>query len=413
MQKAYLITVGDELLIGQVIDTNSAWLGQKLNEHGLEVVGKLAVGDKKEQIVQAIATGFNLADLVLMTGGLGPTKDDITKLGICQFFGVEMVFSESTYNNIVTFFKKLNRPLSESHKKQCYMPSNASLLNNKMGTAPGMLFHYNNKLLISMPGVPYEMKSIMEDEVFHLLANSEQSIVHKTLMTSGKGETEIEDKIAHIVDMFPSHIKIAYLPSLGVVRLRLTGKSNHKKTLADEVEHFALKIKNELGGIVYADEDINLESYLLKLFNQKKLTLSTAESCTGGFLAHRITSIPSSSSYYKGSIISYSNEIKISHLHVASAILEKFGAVSKETVEAMVKGALQHLDTDVAVAISGIAGPDGGSEEKPVGTIWIAVANYSAVESIKIKASKDRLKNIEYASTIAMNFIRIFVEKNY
>ena len=315
---AYIITIGDELLIGQVVDTNSAWLGKNLNEYGIDVTGRIAVGDDLNEIIQALNHAMQKASLILITGGLGPTKDDITKTAIAQYFGVDMVFSEPTYEKIVKFFQRINRPMSDSHRTQCFMPANAELLTNRMGTAPGMMFKKDGKTIISMPGVPYEMQAIMNDEVFPMIKQREGQgfVYHRTIMTAGKGETELEDSISEIVASMPEYIKIAYLPSLGSVRLRLTGRGTDGPRVKQEVDRYCDEIARNLGWVVFATEDTTMVAYLLNLFTSKKLTLGTAESCTGGYLAHQITSIPSASNYYKGSVISYSNDIKTDVLHV-------------------------------------------------------------------------------------------------
>jgi nicotinamide-nucleotide amidase len=410
--KAIILTVGDEILIGQVVDTNSAWLGSTLNEIGIDILEILSVSDDIEAIKQGIAYSLDKADIVLMTGGLGPTKDDITKTSIAAYFGVDFVFSEETYERIVKIFAKYGRTISESHKDQCLMPANAELLHNKMGTAPGMLFRQNDKLLISMPGVPFEMKAIVTDELMPILKSmtNDVNIMHQTIMTSGEGESFIEDTISPLITDMPSYIKLAYLPSLGYVRLRLTGRHHNTEELKREIIKYTNIITTAIGTLVVCEGDVSLEEYMLTLFKNKKLSLSTAESCTGGYLAHRLTSIPGSSAYFMGSVVSYSNDIKNRVLGVAQSTLDNHGAVSEETVKEMVQGLLKVTQTDIGVSISGIAGPDGGTLEKPVGTIWMAIGSKDQIKTFKIAATKDRLKNIEYAANVAMNKIRLFVE---
>jgi nicotinamide-nucleotide amidase len=414
---AILLTVGDEILIGQVVDTNSAWMGNQLNAIGVHVSEILSVSDDLAAIKEAIGYALNKADVVLMTGGLGPTKDDITKLAIAQYFNVGTVYSQETYDKIAKIFERFGKTMSESHKIQCYMPENAILVDNKMGTAPGMMFEQGTKLLFSMPGVPHEMKSIMKESVLGIIATklpSNVHIYHKTIMTSGEGESFIADRIEPLIEQMPDYIKLAYLPSLGHVRLRLTGKHQDKETLYKELDHYTKVIVDELGSIVYEYDNVSLEEHLKNLLNEKGLTLSTAESCTGGNIAHMITSIPGSSSYFLGSIVSYSNEIKSALLNVNTDTLSQHGAVSEECVKEMLVGLLNQTRSDLGISVSGVAGPDGGSKEKPVGTVWIAVGNKENVTTTLIKVNRgERSKNIEYASHVALNKLRLFVQNHY
>lgn len=403
--KAIIVTVGDELLIGQVVDTNSAWLGNRLNGLGLDLVEIRSVSDKSDAIVEAIGTAFSLADIVIMTGGLGPTKDDITKKAIADYFGVEMIFHEETYKRIVAIFEKFGKTLSEAHKDQCLMPTNAQLLRNNMGTAPGMMFEHGGKLLFSLPGVPFEMKSIFEDEMVAILKErigTSYYIHHRTIMTAGEGETFLADQIEDLLEQFSDEMSIAYLPSLGTVRLRISGKST-TIGIRDSVDKAYEAISTRLSKYVYGSENESLEDALLRLCNRYNLTIGTAESCTGGYLAHRITSVAGSSSYFMGSVVSYSNKIKMNLLGVKAGTLESHGAVSKETVSEMANGGQRLLGTDICISISGIAGPDGGTPEKPVGTIWFGLAYKDRpIYAFKISATKNREKNIEYAANVAM-----------
>ena len=403
--KAIIITVGDELLIGQVVDTNSAWLGNKLNGLGLDLVEIRSVSDKSDAIVEAIGTSFANANIVIMTGGLGPTKDDITKKAIADYFGVEMIFHEETYDRIVAIFEKFGKTLSEAHKDQCLMPTNAQLLRNNLGTAPGMMFEHGGKFLFSLPGVPFEMKGIFENEMVAILKEkigTSYYIHHRTIMTAGEGETFLADQIEDLLEQFTDEISIAYLPSLGTVRLRISGKSTFIgiRNFVDKA-YDAISIR--LSKYVYGSENESLEEALLRLCNRYNLTVSTAESCTGGYLAHRITSVAGSSSYFMGSVVSYSNNIKMNLLGVRAETLESQGAVSKETVCEMATGGQRLLGTDICISISGIAGPDGGTLEKPVGTIWFGLAyKERQIYAFKISATKNREKNIEYAANVAM-----------
>ncbi|MCB0568412.1 MAG: competence/damage-inducible protein A [Phaeodactylibacter sp.] len=409
--KVHLITVGDEILIGQITDTNSGWMARQLNLAGARLTGVSSVGDQEEDILRALEQGLALADVVLMTGGLGPTKDDITKKALARFFGVEMVFDEPTYSRIIRFFEQLGRPTSEAHRQQCFMPSNASLLRNRMGTAPGMWFEQDGKVVVSMPGVPYEMESIMEKEVVPRLMQHFPGlpIAHRTILTAGEGESSIAARLEKIEDSLPGHIRLAYLPNLGQVRLRLTGTGTDEAALRRELDHYARLIHKQLGQLVFGTEQEQLEGVVGQLLREKGRMLCTAESCTGGYLAHLVTSVAGSSEYFKGSIVAYSNEVKMKQLGVSRATLDTHGAVSEACVREMVTGAISALEADVAVAISGIAGPGGGTPEKPVGTIWMAVGDRHRIFAQKIHAGKSRLKNIEYASAHALNYVRRFL----
>ncbi len=406
-----IITIGDEILIGQTVDTNSAWMGQQLNLIGAHVTEALSIGDEKEDIIESLRRALNQSDVVLMTGGLGPTKDDITKKALCEFFDTDMVFHQPTYDRILRLFEKWGRSSTEAHRLQCYMPSNAILLPNKMGTAPGMWFEYEGKALVSMPGVPYEMKYLMEHETIPRLNKKfpGQPIVHRTIQTVGEGESRIAARIEDIESSLPQNIKLAFLPNLGSVRLRLTGKGSDKAVLEEEVESQMMAISDRIEDLIYGYGNTKLEEAIGQMIKDRKLTLATAESCTGGFLAHKITSIPGSSEYFKGSVIAYANEVKINQLKVKSSTLDQHGAVSEATVREMVGGTIDLLQTDLAVAVSGIAGPGGGTPEKPVGTVWLAAGNKNKIKTRLIHAGKNRIKNIEYSSVHALNLIREFL----
>lgn len=411
--EATIVTVGDEILIGQVIDTNSAWMGQELNLRGIKVQEIISISDSYSDIMGTLKSVFERSDLILMTGGLGPTKDDITKKAIADFYGVEMVFHETTYERIVHFFKLLNKTPTEAHREQCLMPTNATLLNNKMGTAPGMWFEDNGKVLVSMPGVPYEMKSIMEEEVFDRLKKRfiSKPIVHKTILTIGEGETWIADRIAVFENSLPENIKLAYLPNLGMVRLRLSATGTDEQVLNDLLNDKVKELQNLILDYIYGYDKDTIQEAVGKLFIAKEKTISIAESCTGGYITHLITSVPGSSGYFMGGFTPYSNKMKEKLLKVKTSTLNNFGAVSEETVIEMVKGTLELFETDIAVAVSGIAGPDGGTAEKPVGTIWLAIGNADKTYTRKLQLSKDRMNNIRYTAIIALNMMRKFLTK--
>ena len=406
-----IITIGDEILIGQIIDTNSAWMAQQLNLQGVQVGTIITVSDEHEAITKAVDEALKTADLVLVTGGLGPTKDDITKKALADYFETGMYFHEPTHERIVKLFERWGRTPTESHKEQCYMPENATILFNKMGTAPGMWFESNGKVLVSMPGVPMEMKYLMEFEVLPKVNDRfpKMPILHRTILTVGDGESRIAKMIQSVEDNLPEGVKLAYLPGLGAVRLRLTAIGADEQVLQANLDAKVKEIEALIPHLIFGYDKQKLEEVVGQLLEERDLQLATAESCTGGYLAHQLTSVPGSSAYFKGSVVAYSNEIKEKCLNVQSETLQTHGAVSEETVIEMVEGALKLLETDVAVAISGIAGPGGGTPEKPVGTIWLAVGNKKNVKTQKLQLGKERLRNIQYTSTQALNMIRKFL----
>ncbi len=410
-----IVTVGDEILIGQIIDTNSAWIGQQLNLVGANVTAIHSVSDSVEGIRNALDTTLKQADVVLITGGLGPTKDDITKKTIADYFGAEMVFHDPTWERIQGMFKRWGRSTTPAHKDQCFMPSNATILFNKMGTAPGMWFEVDGKIIVSMPGVPYEMKYLMEFEVIPKLVEffPGKPIAHRTILTVGEGESRIAARLENIEQTLPSFMKLAYLPNLGNVRLRLSAIAENGEDIETALDKVAQTIVDELPELIYGYGTTSLEEAVGNLLKDKSLTLSTAESCTGGFLAHKITKIPGCSVYYKGSVVAYAYEAKQNQLGVKKETLEKYGAVSEETVKEMVTGVLKTLNTDIGISISGIAGPGGGTPDKPVGTVWLAIANKDHVETLKLQIGKDRLRNIQYTAVKGLDLIRQFVLKHY
>ena len=410
---AHIITIGNELLIGQVIDTNSAWLGENLTAIGVKVDRILSIPDEQDDIIGQLEASSREADLIILSGGLGPTKDDITKTSLAAFLGVEMVYNHDVYQSIVRYLEKHGRKPVDAIYHHAHFPEGTVFLQNEMGTAPGMVFRKNNCVIISVPGVPYEMQFIMENEGFELIRtlDSENHIVQKTILTVGEFEARLSDRIKDIVDALPDHFTLAFLPNLNQVRLRLTAFGKDREKLEEELEYHCRKIEDRLGEQVFGYGKTSLAEAVGRLLIEKKLKLSTAESCTGGYLSHLITSVPGSSAYYQGSIISYSNEIKEKMLGVQGTTLEKFGAVSEETVREMVAGSLDRLGTDLAVAVSGIAGPDGGTPDKPVGTIWMACGNREITVTKKIQLGKDRIKNIQSAAIHALDLLRLFLIK--
>ncbi len=408
--KAAIITIGDEILIGQIIDTNSVWLSQQLISMGVDILETCSISDEKNAILDAVERLIEKVDLILVTGGLGPTKDDITKKVLADYFSLPMAFDQTLFNKIGSYFKKIGIPVTEMHRQQCYMPEGIIQLENKMGTAPGMLFQTGSKMLVSMPGVPYEMKWIFENSFTPVLYEHHPelgNIYHRTIKTAGIGETSLAEKIEDITDKLPPDISLAFLPSLGHVKLRLTTKTS--STNNQIVDDFVDIIAQRLGHLVYGFDGISIEQALMRDFKERSLTVATAESCTGGYIAHRITSAPGSSDYYVGSVVAYDNSVKTDTLNVPKDIINSHGAVSEQSVLAMLDGVLELTGADVAVTTSGIAGPGGGSVSKPVGTIWLAWGNKTNQRTKKLQLSKDRLKNIEFTSIVAMNSLRLFL----
>lgn len=413
--KASIITIGDEILIGQIVDTNSSWIAQQLNLAGIWVQSMLSVGDDPEAITEALKNGLETGDLLIFTGGLGPTKDDITVQTFAGFFDSALVFDEPTFAHITRFFEKLGRSPGEAHRRQCYLPEKASLLPNSMGTAPGMWFDYHSKVVVSLPGVPYEMKYLMEKEVLPRLQDKFdiQAVVHRTILTAGEGESRIAERIESFENQLPDFIKLAYLPNLGQVRLRLTAKGSDAAYLQQVVRHKTEELVQLIPDLVFGYDKESLEEVLGKLLVAKKLTLTTAESCTGGLIGHTLTSVAGSSAYYQGGLVAYSNDLKIQHLGVSESTLTKHGAVSEATVQEMVSGALEAYRADIAIAVSGIAGPGGGTPQKPVGTIWVAIGNRHHTKTKRLQLGKDRMLNIKYTATFALNMARQFILRHY
>ncbi len=399
---AEIITIGDELLIGQVVDTNSAWMGRELNKVGIEVIRVVSVRDRADEITEAVDDAMNRADIVLMTGGLGPTKDDITKQTLCAYFDTELVFSEEVFENIKRVLAS-KIPMNALNKSQAMVPKDCLVINNRVGSASVSWFEKNGKVLVSMPGVPQEMITVMSEEVIPRLRQKFDTdvIIHKTFTVKNYPESVLAEKLESWEEALPESIKLAYLPKPGIIRLRLTGRGKDKEEVQSQISVEGCKLKYILGDAVFDEEDTPLEILIGNLLREKNLTVSTAESCTGGSIAAKLTSVPGSSDYFKGGIVAYSNEIKESLLGVSSETLKKQGAVSEETVIEMVKGAMKALKTDCAVSTSGIAGPSGGTKEKPVGTVWIAAAYKNEIRTMKQDTDRGREMNVERAGNNA------------
>ena len=411
---ASIITIGDELLIGQTIDTNSAFIAQELNKIGVWVRRRVAVGDEYDEIWNALDEESKQSDIIIITGGLGPTADDITKPLLCNYFGGKLVVNEEVLAHVKYLFEKIYRrpgPILERNMKQAEVPDVCTVLHNARGTAPGMLFHKDRRVFISLPGVPHEMKGLVTSEVIPRLLNEFRmpAIVHKTVFTAGQGESVIAELLKDFEPALPEHIKLAYLPNYGMVKLRLTAKGNNKAEVEAELLPYFEKLQELVKEYLVTNEDEGLEVVVGKILKARGKTMGTAESCTGGYIAQLITSVAGASAYYKGSVVSYDNEVKENMLGVSRETLDRFGAVSEETVKQMAKGAMAQLNVDYALATSGIMGPDGGTEEKPVGTVWIAVANKEKTETLKLNLRFDRQRNIAMTAANALNFLRKFI----
>lgn len=410
--KASIITIGDELLIGQVIDTNSAWMAQQLNLAGITVSRRVAVGDEWNAIWQALDDEMEKADIILITGGLGPTADDITKPLLCEYFGGKMVTDPAVLAHLTYLFENVfKRPMIERNKRQADVPDCCTPLHNANGTAPGMWFEKNNRIIVSLPGVPHEMKGLMTEEVIpRLLVRFKPPVIqHRTLLTAGIGESFLAERIHVFETSLPAYIKLAYLPNYGMVRLRLSAAGYEKELIETEIEKQFLQLQEQLTDVLVTNSDESIDQVVARLLLERKQTLSTAESCTGGYIASLLTSAAGSSRYFLGSIISYHNQVKKDLLGVPEEVLKTVGAVSAETVQQMVKGALSALKTDYAIATSGIMGPGGGSSAKPVGTVWIGVGNADEIITQQFHFRFDRRRNTELAATNALNLLRKFI----
>ncbi len=410
--KVEIITIGDEILIGQIVDTNSAFMAQALSKEGFVVTRIFSVGDCEEDIVDAVRSAFDRADVVLLTGGIGPTKDDITKHTLCKIFDTELVFSPAVLENIEQIFAHRTLAMNELTRAQAFVPKSAAVIQNRAGTAPITWFEHTGKVLVSMPGVPYEMEFAMGEILPRLHRHFHTpTVIHHTLLVVGFPESALAMKIADWENALPPFIKLAYLPAPGIVKLRLSGILEDKIILQKNINEQTAKLHELLGEAIVADEDIAFEVLIGNLLKANSLTLATAESCTGGNIAHRLTSVAGSSAYFKGSVVSYANEVKQNVLGVSADSLQDFGAVSQTVVEQMALNARRLLGSDIAVATSGVAGPDGGTTEKPVGTVWIAVCRGERLISRRFQFGGNRLRNIEMATLNAFVMVKEIIEK--
>jgi nicotinamide-nucleotide amidase len=409
---AEILTIGDELLYGQIVDTNTQWMGAELSNAGIMVIRNTTVGDVVDEILTAFAEAEKRADIILITGGLGPTSDDLTKPCLAQYFGCEMAIHEGALADVTEFFTSRGRTLTDLNRLQALLPVCCEKITNRMGTAPGMWFQREGRVFVSMPGVPHEMKCMMTEIIIPKLQETFEtpSIHHSIIRTVGIGESFLAEKISAWEQALPPHIRLAYLPGYGEVKLRLTGFGTDLDLLKHEVAMLIEKIKPLAGEFIYGTGDDPLEAVVGNSLRDNKLTLSVAESCTGGYLSHLITSVPGSSEYFAGGLVAYSNEVKIKDLSVKKETLEQYGAVSEPTIKEMANGVRSKFNTNVGVATSGVAGPGGGTPEKPVGTIWIAYADQHQTIARKLQLSKDRIINIRIASIAALNLIRSTLE---
>lgn len=406
--KAEIISIGDELLIGQVVNTNASWMAEQLSDSGIYLQRIVTIADEPKALSDALSDAISRTQFVLLTGGLGPTADDVTKPALCSFFDTRLVFHEPTLKHVEALFKRRNFPLTDRNRQQAWLPEACTPLTNSVGTAPGMWFEKEGSVIVSLPGVPFEMKTLMEEEVLPRIKAlfSEMHYLRKTIMTSGVGESFLADQIKDWENALPNFLKLAYLPQPGIVRLRLSGRHADLEFLQKSLKTETEKLHKLIPHLIYGYDDEPLEQVIGRLLIEKNASLSTAESCTGGYIAHLITSIAGSSAYFKGSIVAYYNQVKENQLEVSATSLEKHGAVSQEVVEQMALGIRTKMNTTYSLATSGIAGPDGGTAEKPVGTIWIALAGPDFVKSKLFHFGEHRGRNIRRSALTALEILR-------
>ncbi len=412
-----LINIGDELLIGQVVNTNAAFVGQHLSAAGFTMTGTVTVGDNKEAITEAVRSAMAKTDLVLMTGGLGPTKDDITKTVICEYFSLKLVEDAPTLQRVTEFFVARGMAMTETNRQQALVPEGCIVLPNTLGTAPGIWIEQDGKVLVALPGVPFEMEELLKSEVVpRMKARSVGCLphCHRVLQCTGITESGLSDLLDRYERQLPDNMSLAYLPKPGIVRLRLTGHGDDENILKTEMEEQFAKLKELTGEYAFTDEDIPMEAVVGRLLAKAKKTMATAESCTGGYIAHLVTTIPGSSRYFRGSIVSYSNEIKRNLLNVREENLKRRGAVSEQVVSDMALNSMELFDVDYTIAVSGIAGPDGGTDEKPIGTVWVAVATpvRLVTKEFHFGSRSGRQQIIERSANAALNMLRLEVVKD-
>jgi nicotinamide-nucleotide amidase len=413
--KAEIITIGEELLIGQVIDTNSAWLGEQMNLAGIKVVQITSIPDDRKVIKRTLNEAAMRADIIVMTGGLGPTKDDVTRQALCDYFDTYLVFDQQSFENVERLFRLRGLPVTDLNRRQAEIPAACIALPNPEGTAPGLWFERDNKFYVSMPGVPFEMKAMVVNHVLPRFAKytSANFILHKTILTHGLGESLLAKKIEDWENNLPENVKPAYLPQPGIVRLRLTAVGDNRQHLQAQLDELDKGLRKIIPNLIFGYNTDTMEEVVGRLLKHVNKTLSTAESCTGGYIAHLITGVPGSSAYFKGSVIAYSNEIKEKLLGVSDVVLSAHGAVSEPVVKKMAEEVRKRLNADYGLAVSGIAGPDGGTDEKPVGTTWIAIATHEKIFAKKFLFGEHRGRNIRNAALEALNMLRMeLIESN-
>lgn len=414
--KCEVISIGDELLIGQTINTNASWIGEQLNNFGFTIAHGAIISDNKNDIILALNNASNRSDIIIITGGLGPTNDDITKHTLTEYFNTSLERNKDIEKNIVAYFKSVNRPILKSNLDQALLPLSCEVLSNSRGTASGMWFEKDNIIYISLPGVPYEMKGIMQEHVFPKLLSKiggETVVVNKTIRTHGMGESFLAEIIKSWEDKLEiNNIKLAYLPSPGIVKLRLSVIGLDKLILERKLKETIDELKALIPDQIYGYGNATMEGVVGKLLKERNLTIATAESCTGGSVAKMLTSISGSSSYFNGAIVSYNNQSKVDLLNVDFKDIDDYGAVSQQVVEQMAEGVRNKFHTDYGISTSGIAGPSGGTKEKPVGTVWIAVASKNRIVSKKIKLGYNRERNMHVSSISVLNLLRLELLKN-
>lgn len=411
--KAILISIGDEILYGQTLDTNSHWISGELDSLGIRVTKKVTIGDSREEILLNLKEAESQADMVLITGGLGPTSDDLTKPCLTEYFETHLERNQEILENIQSMFKRAGWEMSESNAMQADLPANCIAIKNTIGTAAGMWFERNNKVIVSMPGVPFEMRQMMKDSILPGLEKKfvRDTINHRMIRTIGIGESKLAEMIKEWEQQLPLEIKLAYLPTMGAVKLRLTTTGDNastKKSVQAEID----KVIPLIEKFVYGYENEEIEEAIGRMLSSKGMTLSVAESCTGGYLSHKITSVPGSSQWFNGAFVPYSNQLKNEQLKVDSKIIQEHGAVSEPVVLALAKNVRKEFKSDVGISISGIAGPGGGTPEKPVGTVWIGYSDAKKTVAKKFQFIRDREINIKYSAVAALNMIRINLDKD-
>lgn len=411
---AAIITIGDEILNGTTIDTNSTFIGKELALIGISLREKITISDNRQHILNTLENYIGKFPLILITGGLGPTKDDITKHTLADYFNSELILNAEVLEFIEKRFTKRGLTLTELNKLQAMVPAACTVVKNNMGTAPGMWFEKDNSIIISMPGVPYEMQAMVKDSVIPLLQSRFElpAIYNIHIMTSGIGESWLADKISDIEDSLPDSIGLAYLPSPGIVKLRLTARGKNYDALQKNIQPFVDAIVKRLGNKVFSISAETMEEKIGSLLNKLSATLGTVESCTGGSIARKIISVPGSSDYYLGSIVAYHNDLKTTILGVSQTTLNEYGAVSEEAIREMLEGGLQTLKCNYIIATSGIAGPGGGTADKPVGTVFIGIAGKGDIFIKKFLFANDRPVNIEYTCMFALHELRMMLQKH-